>query len=131
MFVHSCAHNEHLKAYCITHHNLCIHGDGRAECCNRYGEAGLKGGMGGMGGQGGEAYGSPFDIFEQFFGGQGTATQLWLGLHFYMFCKGMRVQIVAAMCYRLGCKGVHERQCHQCLSARNAQLVCTQGQHAC
>lgn len=40
--------------------------------CNRYGEAGLKGGMGGMGGQGGEAYGSPFDIFEQFFGGQGT-----------------------------------------------------------
>ncbi|KAL0053461.1 hypothetical protein WJX82_005982 [Trebouxia sp. C0006] len=38
---------------------------------DRYGEAGLKGGMGGMGGQGGEAYGSPFDIFEQFFGGQG------------------------------------------------------------
>ncbi|DBA91402.1 TPA: hypothetical protein ACH3X2_003934 [Trebouxia sp. C0005] len=36
---------------------------------DRYGEAGLKGGMGGMGG--GEAYGSPFDIFEQFFGGQG------------------------------------------------------------
>ena len=44
--------------------------------CDRYGEAGLKGGMGGMGGQGGEAYGSPFDIFEQFFGGQGTAAQL-------------------------------------------------------
>ncbi len=44
--------------------------------CNRYGEAGLKGGMGGMGGQGGEAYGSPFDIFEQFFGGQGTASFL-------------------------------------------------------
>lgn len=38
---------------------------------HRYGEAGLKGGLGGMGGQGGEAYGSPFDIFEQFFGGQG------------------------------------------------------------
>lgn len=38
---------------------------------DRYGEAGLKGGLGGMGGQGGEAYGSPFDIFEQFFGGQG------------------------------------------------------------
>lgn len=48
----------------------------RCECklfatCARYGEAGLKGGLGGMGGQGGEAYGSPFDIFEQFFGGQG------------------------------------------------------------
>ena len=35
--------------------------------------------MGGMGGQGGEAYGSPFDIFEQFFGGQGTAAQLLSG----------------------------------------------------
>lgn len=44
-----------------------------------------------MGGQGGEAYGSPFDIFEQFFGGAGmlcqrvvtilywsTAVMLWL-----------------------------------------------------
>ena len=76
MFVHSCAHNEHLMACCIADHHVCIHGEERAECCNRYGEAGLKGGMGGMGGQGGEAYGSPFDIFEQFFGGQGTATQL-------------------------------------------------------
>jgi hypothetical protein len=76
MFVCSCAHNEHLIAYYVTDLNLCIQGEEQAECCNRYGEAGLKGGMGGMGGQGGEAYGSPFDIFEQFFGGQGTATQL-------------------------------------------------------
>ena len=47
-----------------------------------------------MGGQGGEAYGSPFDIFEQFFGGQGQlqdqsmAASLalsWLGgSHHYM-----------------------------------------------
>lgn len=46
--------------------------------CNRYGEAGLKGGLGGMGGQGGEAYGSPFDIFEQFFGGQGGNAQFYM-----------------------------------------------------
>ena len=32
-----------------------------------------------MGGQGGEAYGSPFDIFEQFFGGAGAlaAVKMW------------------------------------------------------
>lgn len=46
---------------------------------HRYGEAGLKGGLGGMGGQGGEAYGSPFDIFEQFFGGSGAlaTVRIW------------------------------------------------------
>lgn len=71
MIVCSCAYDDHLMAYYNSPYNLCIRGEGRAECCNRYGEAGLKGGMGGMGGQGGEAYGSPFDIFEQFFGGQG------------------------------------------------------------
>lgn len=47
------------------------------ECCCRYGEAGLK--SGGMGGPGGDAYGaSPFDLFEQFFGGSGELFFLLL-----------------------------------------------------
>ena len=33
MFVHSCAHNEYLMACHITHHDLCIYGEGQAECC--------------------------------------------------------------------------------------------------
>lgn len=59
-FVPASCHCSHYALLC----NLTV-------TCTRYGEAGLKGGLGGMGGQGGEAYGSPFDIFEQFFGGAG------------------------------------------------------------
>ena len=40
-----------------------------------------------MGGQGGEAYGSPFDIFEQFFGGAGElADARWDDLSAFHCC---------------------------------------------
>lgn len=44
--------------------------DQKRQIYDKYGEAGLKGGMGGFGG-GAEGFGAsdPFSIFEQFFGG--------------------------------------------------------------
>jgi molecular chaperone DnaJ len=53
---------------------LCIQvlsDDNKKAVYDRFGEAGLKGGMGGMGGQGDFGGASAFDIFETFFGGGG------------------------------------------------------------
>jgi molecular chaperone DnaJ len=41
---------------------------------DRYGEAGLKGGMGGFGGGGSADFTNPFDLFESFFGGSPFST---------------------------------------------------------
>lgn len=43
--------------------------DNKKSIYDRYGEAGLKGGMGGMSGGGGQGdFSNPFDILESFFG---------------------------------------------------------------
>jgi molecular chaperone DnaJ len=43
--------------------------DQKRSIYDKYGEAGLKGGMGGFGGAEGFGSSDPFSIFEQFFGG--------------------------------------------------------------
>lgn len=86
---------------------------------DRYGEAGLKGGMGGAAGQG--DFNNPFDIFEQFFGGGmgggmggfgGGGFGGWAPVPLGTLCEARRHHhsshtTEAAACDRGGCDAGH------------------------